>query len=330
MKKGLVSVILPTYNRAKVLPRAIESVLGQTYDNIELIIVDDGSRDNTKEIVKEFQRQDDRILYLQNKRNLGANVARNIGIMNSNGEFIAFIDSDDIWVPWKLERQIETIRRSLGSCSIVYSGFIRIYTTEDETIMSYYPQKSFTVSDNTSLHLNLLINANFIGLPTILMPKWYIRRNKLFFDEKMPRLQDWEFFLRLSKHCSFKFIPEPLVISYVQSDSISMNHKKFIKALKIIYDKYYSKIDNPKALGTFYFLMGYAMFLSGKIDEGQYYLAISLEFNKKNISAFSLWASLKYLSPAFAHKARKIYFRISNYMASKRLGIDLHKYVKGI
>lgn len=285
MEKGLVSVVLPTYNRAKVLPRAIESVLNQTYTNIELIIVDDGSRDNTKEIIREFQSQDERIVYLRNKRNLGANAARNIGIMHSTGEFIAFMDSDDMWLPWKLERQIKIMYSSLNSYPIVYSGFIRIYKTDkNKVILSYYPQKSPPVSaDSTSIHLNLLTNANFISTPTVLIPALYIRQNKLLFDEKMPRLQDWEFFLRLSKHCNcnFRFIPEPLVIAYVQPDSISMNHKKFIKALKILYTKYYSKVNNQEALSTFYFLMGYAMFLLGNIDESQHYLAVSLELKKE-------------------------------------------------
>ncbi|HII60985.1 glycosyltransferase family 2 protein [Pyrococcus horikoshii] len=141
MEKGLVSVVLPTYNRAKVLPRAIESVLNQTYTNIELIIVDDGSRDNTKEIIREFQSQDERIVYLRNKRNLGANAARNIGIMHSTGEFIAFMDSDDMWLPWKLERQIKIMYSSLNSYPIVYSGFIRIYKTDkNKVILSYYPK----------------------------------------------------------------------------------------------------------------------------------------------------------------------------------------------
>ena len=327
MKKGLVSVILPTYNRAEVLPNAVESVLGQTYNKLELIVVDDGSQDTTKEIVREFQQYDDRVIYLKNKRNLGANVARNVGIKQSSGEFIAFIDSDDVWVPWKLERQIEFIKTFSSSCHLVYSGFIRIYQIGGRTLPVYYPQSSLSPREK-STYLDLLINANFIGLPTVLVTARNIHQEKVFFDEKMPRLQDWEFFLRLSKNCNFTFIPEPLVISYVQSDSISMNHKKFIKALKILYNKYYSKTDNRKALSTLYFLMGYAMFLSGKLDESKHYLSISLELNNKKISALSLWVSLKYLSPTIAYKARDFYFKISNYVVSRRLGINLSEYVE--
>ncbi len=90
----LISVILPTYNRGYIVERAIKSVLNQTYKNLELIIVDDGSTDNTEEIVKSIE--DKRIIFLKHKKNKGASSARNTGIKNSKGEYISFIDSDDV------------------------------------------------------------------------------------------------------------------------------------------------------------------------------------------------------------------------------------------
>ena len=94
-----VSVIIPTYNRATTIIKSINSVLNQTYSNFEIVVVDDNSDDNTKDIIKQIQ--DDRIIYIKNKKNLGAASARNIGIKNATGELIAFQDSDDEWIKQK-------------------------------------------------------------------------------------------------------------------------------------------------------------------------------------------------------------------------------------
>ncbi|NJN86713.1 MAG: glycosyltransferase family 2 protein [Leptolyngbyaceae cyanobacterium SL_7_1] len=97
---AIVSVIIPTYNRADLLSRAIDSVLNQTLTNLELIIVDDGSTDNTAEVVNSFN--DSRIRYIPLGKNCGGGYARNHGIHLATGEFIAFLDSDDVWLPEKL------------------------------------------------------------------------------------------------------------------------------------------------------------------------------------------------------------------------------------
>ena len=101
----LVSIIMPSYNTAKFISKTIESVLEQTYKNWELLIVDDCSTDNTDEIVSKYD--DDRIIYLKNKKNSGAAVSRNKALKNAKGKWIAFLDSDDLWLPEKLERQLK-------------------------------------------------------------------------------------------------------------------------------------------------------------------------------------------------------------------------------
>ena len=105
----MISVVLPSYNRAHILPRAIESILGQTYKDIELIIVDDGSSDNTAEVVGSFS--DSRIVYVR-QENAGACAARNNGIAHARGDYIAFQDSDDIWHQDKLEKQLATLQNT--------------------------------------------------------------------------------------------------------------------------------------------------------------------------------------------------------------------------
>ena len=105
----LVSIIMPSYNTAKFISKTIESVLEQTYKNWELLIVDDCSTDNTDEIVSKYD--DDRIIYLKNKKNSGAAVSRNKALKNAKGKWIAFLDSDDLWYPTKLEEQIKYIEK---------------------------------------------------------------------------------------------------------------------------------------------------------------------------------------------------------------------------
>lgn len=107
-KKPKVSVIIPTYNRAHIISRAIQSVLDQTYQDLEIIIVDDGSTDNTESVIKSFN--DKRIIYNKsNNKNKGVASARNIGVKLSRAEYIAFQDSDDVWYPYKLEKIMKVI-----------------------------------------------------------------------------------------------------------------------------------------------------------------------------------------------------------------------------
>jgi glycosyltransferase involved in cell wall biosynthesis len=108
-QNSLVSVIIPTYNRANLVQRAIKSVLNQTYKNIEIIVVDDGSEDNTEEVVRAFN--DERIKYIRNKENKGVAASRNIGLKFSKGEYITFLDSDDEFLPEKIEKQLKFLKQ---------------------------------------------------------------------------------------------------------------------------------------------------------------------------------------------------------------------------
>ena len=122
----LISVIIPTYNRAHLIKRSAQSVLNQTYKNLELIIVDDGSTDNTKEVIDSLN--DERIVYVK-QENHGVSSARNTGINVANGKYIAFQDSDDIWHSDKLEKQINTLKQNNADivfCKIFKQFYRRI------------------------------------------------------------------------------------------------------------------------------------------------------------------------------------------------------------
>ena len=121
MNRPKVSIIIPTYNRAKLLSRAIKSVLDQTFKDFELIIVDDGSTDNTKGVVEEFQKKDSRIKYIWQENSGAPAKPKNTGIRQARGEYVAFLDDDDEWFPKKLEKQIELFEDNIGfvGCNIL-------------------------------------------------------------------------------------------------------------------------------------------------------------------------------------------------------------------
>jgi len=179
-----VSVIIPTYNRAKLLPRAVNSVLNQTFKDFELIIVDDASTDNTEEVVRRYK--DHRIKYIRHKTNKGISISTNEGINKSKGQYIAFQDSDDEWLPEKLKKQMEIITCE-SNIGVVYTGYIRISPTKKD----YLPSKE-VIRKNGNLHHDLL-RENFIAKPTTLIPKKVLDEVGLF-DENISQLVDWEFF----------------------------------------------------------------------------------------------------------------------------------------
>ena len=124
-KMPKVSVITPTYNRAGLLPIAIRSVLSQDFTDLELLIVDDGSTDHTAEVVREFQAQDDRVHYLKLPENRGIGFARDFGLRQAHGEYIAWIDSDDLWLPGKLSTQVG-ILDEYPEIEFLFSDFLNV------------------------------------------------------------------------------------------------------------------------------------------------------------------------------------------------------------
>ena len=230
-----VSIILPTYNRAHLIGRAIQSILNQTYQDFEIIIIDDGSKDDTEKIIRGFQEKDNRIKYIRFEENKGAAAARNAGIKMSKGEYITFQDSDDEWVIDKLEKQMKVIETSSENI-VVYCGFWRI----DGDEKTYIPDIKISNREG-NIHKELL-KGNFVDTPSILLPKKNLEKIGMF-DENLLRLQDWDLSIRLSKYYNFKLIDEPLYISYLLSDSISANDETFIPSIRIILFKYLDKIN---------------------------------------------------------------------------------------
>lgn len=270
-----ISIILPVYNRQHTIARAIQSVLCQTYKHFELIIVDDASTDQTESVVSSFR--DSRICYLSHDRTKGASAARNTGIRHAKGEWIAFHDSDDEWMPEKLSKQVEIINQfgSTDPAPIIYTGF---YRYNQNGAREYIPPNSITVKEGFIVHS--LLKGNFVSTQTVILKKECIEKVGGF-DENLPRFQDWELWLRLAPEHPFILIDEPLVNVYFSEKSISADSSLIVEAYRIIYEKHQKLLAkvNPRDASFFLASYGHNLCLSGNLKEGRTILKNSLKLN---------------------------------------------------
>jgi len=272
MKK--ISVIIPTYNRAQLIERALQSVLDQEYPDLEVIVVDDCSTDNTEDVVNSIN--DPRIKFIKHTHNKGANAARNTGIRAASGKYIAFQDSDDEWMPGKLAKQVDAFEGAPEDIGVVYTAFWRIEKGEK----TYTPAKDVLTTDGYLL--KELLKRNFITTQSILVKKECLEAVGLF-DESMPRLQDWELLLRIAEHYRFHFIDEALVNLYHTSDSITSDQKALTKALLLLLEKHYSAFARyPAILANFYCYLGQQFFLSDDMSKSLHYCANALKIRPLN------------------------------------------------
>ena len=287
-----VSVIIPTYNRAHLVSRAIKSVLNQNFQDFEIIVVDDGSTDNTEEVIKSFK--DKRIRYIWHEINKGGNAARNTGLKNSRGEYIAFLDSDDEWLPEKLERQLEIFEKSQDEkLGFVYCGVIFINKKENKELRFLPKVKGY-------VYKNMLAdNITFGGSDNLIKKEVFNICG--FFDEceelKKRGAQEYEMWIRIAQKFNFTFVKEYLVKYYTDPiDKITTiaTLQDKARAREYIVNKFieeYKKI--PKILSDKLRRMGTLYCLGGNIKKGRVLFLKSIRYNFFNIvSYFCLLISL--------------------------------------
>jgi glycosyltransferase involved in cell wall biosynthesis len=222
-----ISVIIPTYNRAAYLYESIDSVLCQTYEDLELIVVDDGSSDNTREVVQEYN--DLRIKYIY-KKNGGAASALNLGIKESKGNYIARLDSDDMFLPEKLEMQIKFIDFN-PDIGLVYT---QAYNTDEKgNVLELY------LKDHTYPNNSLKVLRYFLFPPSqsIMFRKSCIDRVG-YFDEDMPITEDWDFCIRMAQYYKFAYIDKPLVKIRKHTKMITSDKIKSAQAILRVMEKH--------------------------------------------------------------------------------------------
>lgn len=232
----LVSVVIPTHNRADLLPRAIDSVLNQTYSNFEIIVVSDGSTDNTEEVVKSYSVKDSRIRFIGYSPARGGNIARNTGIEAANGEYVAFLDDDDEWMTEKLERQI-SVMESNPDIGLVYTGVRIIYVNE---------QVSYNAHAKAEGDLSkVILLDNCIGTTSTVMMRKGLLIQAGKFDIKLRALQDFDLWIRVCQLCKVGLVSEEMInyYNYTGTKQVSALTDKYIEAFAYINDKYKNKMN---------------------------------------------------------------------------------------
>jgi glycosyltransferase involved in cell wall biosynthesis len=249
MENSLTSVIIPTYQCAQFIVEAIESVLAQTYKACEIIVVDDGSKDDTLRVLEHYQ---DRIVLIS-QENKGLPAARNVGIKASQGEFIAFLDADDVWLPDKLEKQIPLFQQN-NEVGLVCSD---IYYFDD------VGKKSFTAFEQVPPRAGSVSETIFVR-SFIPMPSVVVRRKCFdevgFFDETLRSCEDLDMWLRVSKIWKVDFVNQLLACYRLRPGQLSENVEIMKTTLLSVMEKYFDiwpELHKLKDLDIYFFSLYY-------------------------------------------------------------------------
>jgi len=262
----LVSVIIPTYNRAEYVCDAIESVLNQTYKNIEIIVVDDGSTDDTKEWIKKYLSSS-KLKYIY-QENRGVSSARNTGIKIAKGEYLAFLDSDDLFLPKKIELQVKEFKKSPLSVGIIFTGVVE----SGETI--YIPRARTRFEAINKLNLLIKYKSAF---STNLHRKVVFEKVGLF-DENLRLKEDIEFLWRALKYFDVKLMPINSIRKRNPSDSLSNSaqYKENVASWVYVMNKLckiypleeeIKEIDSKAELGMQHFYWGRCLLMELRVKE---------------------------------------------------------------
>lgn len=321
-----VSVIIPTYNRPAMLKRAIDSVLKQTFQDFEIVVIDDGVRERARDVVESFH--DDRIRYISHEQERGAPAARNTGIKKSTGNLVAFLDDDDEWLPEKIELQVGALEKN------------------PEAVLAFCGLKAVNDAGKT-LYTRLhgsegLINPFFeildkaFVLTSAIMARRSVLMNGFLFDESLTKNQEWDLTLRLSRTMPFYSINKLLVISHIHGNQMGgpQNVMGRIRGYHTFLQKYMADYKKqPASLSLRYAEMALLYKDNAQRFMGLIYFAKAFLAHPKRryligIASLLGLGSLKragkkmYESTAFAKRARQKKMSNSLMEISSSLGID--------
>ncbi len=297
----LISVVLPTYNRAHLLPRAIDSVLTQTYRNLELIVADDASTDHTAEVVKAIP--DTRVRYLRCPRNGGPGYARNRGIEQARGDYIAFQDSDDVWLPEKLAWQLRALQEAppqTGMVCVAYS--VRFAGGGEKQVGSDV--------DPERCDIEHLLLAGFTYIP----PTWLLRRQCLvdagLFDEQLPNREDWELVFRIFPRWGLRLVPEVGVIKHETADSIEGNWRGRVESYRSILERHALRWSAAPALKAIHYAdIAKAHLQLHEYEQARGAFGEALRLRPWALRDRLLWCLLA-LGPSVYERLRSVYGRL--------------------
>ncbi|MFA6436775.1 MAG: glycosyltransferase [Candidatus Paceibacterota bacterium] len=300
----LITAIITTFNRALFLKKAVESVLAQTFENFELLVLDNSSTDNTEKIVNGFN--DKRIRYIRHEP-IGISAARNLGVKEAKGEFVAFLDDDDEWLPNKLQDQINIFNKDGLDTALVYGGFVWI-GEKNKVIGKHLPAiKGYILKELLSQ------KDYFTGSASNPMIRKSVFEDIGYYDEKVLTGEDWELYLRLAQKFKIDFINK-FVVKISQHSGSRLGGKLLEAAeLELLVLKKYSDIfENDKKLKSLYLQKIGGKFC--RIDQpkkGRAYFKKAIKTYSLNLLAYSQFF-LSFFSDSFYRTIHKFYKTITH------------------
>jgi glycosyltransferase involved in cell wall biosynthesis len=279
-RNRLVSIVIPTYNRAELVARAVHSVLSQTYPNLEVIIVDDSSTDDTQNRIKTLQDLDHRVRYIRHDRNRGAQAARNTGIQAAKGRYVAFLDSDNEWLPRKLERQIILFSPKNNSPGTVYCGYWKV-SVDGDVLNEYMPRYRGLVYKQA-------LGEWLTDTSTLVVRKDILEKIHGF-DENISAYQEWDLCIRLAREREFDFVPECLTLYHEHTlPTISKDFLRDANGYLCVIEIYRKEILREcgrRTLSRHYLIAGRLFVLADQFDLARAYFLKSIRYDPLNIKA---------------------------------------------
>jgi glycosyltransferase involved in cell wall biosynthesis len=233
----LVSAILPTYNRAEYVAGAIETVLEQSHDDIEVVVVDDGSTDDTRERLAAYD-DDDRVRVRHNEGNRGISASMNRAVENADGEFVCVLNDDDRWHEEKVEKQLAAFERAGEDVGVVYTG--GVVKQGEQVVRVYRPERRGDIYPEVIARFGLHPHSS------------HMLRAECFelggFDADFPRGVDWDHCIRLARDYEFEYVEERLVERIFHTNNISQQPTHGVEVNRLIWEKYRDEIERYPAI----------------------------------------------------------------------------------
>jgi glycosyltransferase involved in cell wall biosynthesis len=320
----LVSVIIPAYNAEQFIAKTLHSVLQQTYPNLEVVVVDDGSSDRTVEIVQSFASEDARII-LFCQANAGVAVARNWGITQSKGEFIAPIDADDLWHPQNLEKQVACMQELGSAVGVVYSWSVDIDERDAVT-------GGFHVAAITGDVYYTLLCHNFLGNASATLIRRICLEQVGGYDPQLKvqnaqGCEDWDLYLRLAQQYAFAAVPEFLVGYRKLQESMSCDYLKMARSHHFMLQA--AKRRDPKIPEALCKLSSSSFYLYLAHQCGNLGATSRNKIQAEQQPLFWLWQALKVdVSPLLRPKFYSLLFQISLRVFKQKILNQVSRYTQ--
>lgn len=272
-----VSVVIPTYNRSNIIQDTINSVIQQSYSNLEIIVVDDGSEDNTPQVMSKYKHKC--LKYIRLAENRGANAARNMGIKNSTGKYISFLDSDDQYAKNNIQKKVEY----LNDLPEEYAGVFTPHKTYKDGKLWHKSRFSGSV-----VELETIKERNVIGGFSCIAVKKSVFEKTGLLDESLKSAQDYDFYIRLLKKYKIKYIDDTHVDRFSTADRIGFDVERKLQGHKRILKKH-GEILSPARKARQYSAIGILFGRQNQSDEAMKYFNKSISTHPYEFRAYVLF-----------------------------------------